>query len=357
MTERASPATIMFLVSDITGVGAQKHWTTDQIPSQAGKVYVVTGGHAGLGFETTKALALAGATVYIASRSAPKVKSAKQELVAEHPELASRLKFLEIDLASLKSAKHAGEEFLTRSKRLDGVVCNAGVMVVPYQLTDDGIEQSFQVNHLSHWVLVQTLLPLLQKTGQENGHPTRVINLSSFAHNFVSIQRQAPRLADSLTSATVSQFSWNPFASPSFTSIQDVNRKYDGPGWIRYSQAKLAAILFARELNKRCGPDVQSIPVHPGFVHSGLYDHMAFARPFLGLLIPVDDGVISTLYALTSLEVEERKLWGSYLVPHAKVKETTAYGNDAKLASDLWDLCEAISAEKLGSASPPPSTS
>lgn len=91
-------------------------------------------------------------------------------------------------------------------------------------------------------------------------------------------------------------------------------------------------------------------------------------KPVLGAFITIEEGALSTLYALTSPEVEEKQLWcvtadpdllsldltdwrahrGSYLVPFAKVKATTAYGNDPKLASDLWDLCEAISAEKLG---------
>ncbi|KAL8280295.1 hypothetical protein RQP46_007212 [Phenoliferia psychrophenolica] len=299
----------MLVVSDITGIRAQKTFTPAQIPSQAGKTYIVTGGHAGIGLATTKALALAGAKVYIASRTPSKVEAAQKALLSEHPELAGRLEFLEIDLASLKSAKKAGEEFLGREKRLHGVVNNAGVMAVPYELTGDGVEQTFQVNHLSHWVFVQALLPLLESTGA---------------------------------------ISWYPSASPSFKSIEAVNRAFDGGGWVRYSQAKLAAILFSRELNKRCGPNVQSIPVHPGFVNSGLYDHLSIMKPILSSYISIEDGAISTLYALTSPEIEEKKLWGSYLVPFAKVKNTTAYGNNPKLASELWDLCEAISAEKLG---------
>lgn len=87
------------------------------------------------GLATTKALALAGAKVYIASRSPPKVEAARTELLAAHPELAGRVEFLEIDLASLASAKKAGDEFEGKEKRLDGIVCNAGVMAVPYELT------------------------------------------------------------------------------------------------------------------------------------------------------------------------------------------------------------------------------
>ncbi|KAK4705862.1 hypothetical protein P7C70_g326, partial [Phenoliferia sp. Uapishka_3] len=315
----------MLIISDITGVRSEKHFDASQIPSQDGKCFICTGGHAGIGLSTTKGLLQAGAKVYIASRNPEKVDAAIKELLAEHADWKDRIGFLEIDLASLKSAKKAGEEFLGREQRLDGIVLNAGVMAVPYKLTEDGVEQSFQVNHLSHWLLFKTLLPLLESTGIKTGHPSRVINLSSFAHNFISAY---------------------PFASASFKSLDDVNRKFDAGGWIRYSQAKLSAILFSREINKRCGPNVQSIAVHPGFVASALYDHLAFMKPMMGTFITVEEGAISSLYALTSPEVEEKNLWGSYLVPFAKVKATTAYGNDPKLASDLWDLCEKITAEK-----------
>jgi NAD(P)-dependent dehydrogenase (short-subunit alcohol dehydrogenase family) len=139
-------------------------------------------------------------------------------------------------------------------------------MAVPYELTEDGIETQFQTNHLSHFLFTRELVPLMEKTAavctsllierhtyspefrtaqQKTGYPARVVQLSSFAHNF---------------------FSWYPFSAPRFKSLQDVNRKYDPTGWIRYSQAKLSAILFARELNHRLPESVRSIAVHPGFV-------------------------------------------------------------------------------------------
>lgn len=74
----------------------------------------------------------------------------------------------------------------------------------------------------------------------------------------------SPLLPPSLTPTT--QFSLYPFSSPDFTSLAAVNRKYDGSGYIRYSQAKLSGILFSREFNKRFGKNVRSLSVHPGFV-------------------------------------------------------------------------------------------
>lgn len=73
-----------------------------------------------------------------------------------------------------------------------------------------------------------------------------------------------------------------------------------------------------------------------------LYGTTAASKLIYWSFIPLRDGAISSLYALTSPEVEDKKLWGAYLVPHAKVKSTTKYGKDATLARQLWDLCEAL---------------
>lgn len=107
-------------------------------------------------------------------------------------------------------------------------------------------------------------LRLISRPSQATGHTSRVVNLSSFAHNFVShllpCQRSSPSqptvrlfLAPNspFSRLTLAQISVFPFASPSFASLEDVNRSFEPTGWIRYSQAKLSAILFSRELNKR----------------------------------------------------------------------------------------------------------
>lgn len=101
-----------------------------------------------------------------------------------------------------------------------------------------------------------------------------------------------------------------PFGSPCFTCLADVNRTFH-TGWIRYSQAKLSAILFSRELNKRAeaaGQDVRSIAVHPGFVNSELYKNSitgVFKKMFIGL----EEGAYSSVYAVADPEPEQKKLW------------------------------------------------
>ena len=113
----------------------------------------MTGGHAGIGLETTRALVKAGATVYMASRTKSKVDDAIKELgpdgdkvVRDPPRRATLTlqKFVELDLMSIKSAQKAAASFKDQSQRLDCIIANAGIMATPYQLTDDGIESQFQ---------------------------------------------------------------------------------------------------------------------------------------------------------------------------------------------------------------------
>ncbi|GAA5956127.1 hypothetical protein JCM3765_005460 [Sporobolomyces pararoseus] len=320
-------------LSTITGFRANK--STPYNPSARfppgslnGKVYCVTGGHGGIGLATTKFLVNGGARVIIASRTESKVQDAIEELVKGNSGDAGvreRLSYVKLDLNSLKQVEKAAEEILAKENRLDGVVCNAGIMALPYKLTEDGIEQQFQVNHLGHFLFVTKLLPLLEKTCDQTGKPSRVVNLSSFAHNFVSLY---------------------PFASLSFNSKADINRSY-GSKWIRYSVSKLSNVYMAKELNKRVtSSKVRALSVHPGFVKSNLYE----ANPVPGfvqkLFIDIDEGAYSSVYAVADEEVEKKNLWGAYLVPFNTPVEPRR-GNDAAKAKELWNLSEALVAEAL----------
>ncbi|GAA6033832.1 hypothetical protein JCM8097_000364 [Rhodosporidiobolus ruineniae] len=319
-------------IAEITGVGAASRTpynALERLPagSLAGKVYLVTGGHGGIGLATTKFLALAGARVLVASRTRSKYEAAVDKLATEHgEELRSRFAYYELDLASLKQVARCGDEIAAKEERLDGIVCNAGVDAVPYKLTEDGIEQQFQVNYLGHWLLVQKLLPLLEKTADLTGHPSRVVTLSSWAHTWMA---------------------YYPFASLKFTSVADINRTYYSTD-IRYSVSKLVMIFFARELNRRVtSGKVKALSVHPGFVASNLFDHQHFFKLFTRFFISTDQGAYSSLHAAADPEVEQKQLWGEYLVPFCKKIEPTG-GKDEVKERELWELSEAIVREKVG---------
>ncbi|GAA5934265.1 uncharacterized protein JCM15063_004522 [Sporobolomyces koalae] len=293
-----------------------------------GKVFIVTGGHGGIGLSTTKFLVEGGARVIIASRTGKKVDEAIEELVRNKPQdvgIRNRLTWVKLDLNSLKQVNESAEEILSKEERLDGIVCNAGIMAFPHELTQDGIEQQFQVNHLGHFLFVTKLLPLLEKTFDVTGHPGRVVNLSSFAHNFISLY---------------------PFASLSFDSKAAINRTY-GSKWMRYSVAKLSNIYFAKELNRRItSGKVRALAVHPGFVKSNLYDENPVPDFVKKIFIDIDEGAYSSVYAVADSDIETKNLWGAYLVPFNTPIEARR-ANDAAKARELWDLSEALIREAL----------
>ncbi|UZJ54483.1 hypothetical protein CBS101457_003803 [Exobasidium rhododendri] len=308
---------------------AASRFQASDIPELQGKVAIVTGGNGGIGKETVRQLAHHGAKVYMASRTESKAQAAIKEL-NEAAGKSLDVHFINIDLMDLSSAKRCAEQFLSEETRLDILVTNAGVMAAPYKLTDDGIEQTFQVNHLTHFALFQLLAPVMAKTGKDSGHPSRLINLSSFAHNFLT---------------------YNPAISPDFTSKAAINRGM-GPSqlgkYMRYSQAKLSAILFSRQVNKQYSPqEIRSSAVHPGFVASNLYDNTPLKALAPRIFIKTSDGALSSLYCATSEVVETEGSWDIYRGDYGLPQHDTAYSKDPELQKDLWTLSEALTRAHL----------
>lgn len=144
------------------------------VPDQSGKTILVTGANTGIGFDTARVLAERGARVLLGCRSSDKAEEAMAKIALTAPE--ADLAFVSLDLTSLASIKSAADEVLTED-RLDALVNNAGVMVPPKTLTQDGFELQFGVNHLGHFALTGHLLPLLKDC-----EGARVVNISSLAH-------------------------------------------------------------------------------------------------------------------------------------------------------------------------------
>ncbi|MCH7586243.1 MAG: SDR family NAD(P)-dependent oxidoreductase, partial [Acidobacteria bacterium] len=124
-------------------------WGTRNIPNLTGKNAVVTGANGGLGFESAKALAAAGAQVVMAARNLQKVEVARQRILSEHSEASLELQ--ELDLASLDSVAGAAAAIRERHPSIDILVNNAGVMGIPERRTADGFEMQFGTNHLGHF--------------------------------------------------------------------------------------------------------------------------------------------------------------------------------------------------------------
>lgn len=215
-------------------------WTTDDIPDLTGKVAVVTGANAGLGFESAKALAGAGARVVSAARNPDKARTARDAILAEHPDAS--LEVVELDLSSLASVRSAADAILATRDTVDVLLNNAGLMAIPQRRTADGFEMQLGVNHLGHWALTAHLLPALLRADA-----ARVVSVTSTAHHLGrAIDPENPHLDGS----------------------------YDP--WRAYCRSKLANYHFAiglqHEFEKR-DLSAKSLVAHPGLSHTNLQVH------------------------------------------------------------------------------------
>jgi len=210
-------------------------WTTDDIPSQEGRLALVTGANSGLGLATAQALATHQATVILACRSSRKAAAAQQQLQDQG---LRGLELLDLDLADLASVQRAAETVGDRYGHLDLLINNAGVMAPPRRTTVQGHELQFGVNHLGHQALTQALLPLM-----EIRPDARVVTVTSGAQYFGHIQWDDPN--------------WE--------------QRYERYG--AYGQSKLANVMFALELDARLrkrNSTVRSLAAHPGFARTQL---------------------------------------------------------------------------------------
>lgn len=294
------------------------NYTEASVPTQAGKTILITGANTGIGFEAARVLAGRGARVLLGCRSEEKANVAMGKIREQHSD--ADLAWIPLDLTSLKSVAVAAAE-VKKEPRLDVLVNNAGVMIPPKTLTEDGFELQFGVNHLGHFALTGHLLDLLAATPG-----ARVVNVSSGAHRDGRIDFDDPH----------AEHSYKPMS--------------------RYQMSKAANLYFTLELARRCearGLDVTSLACHPGVAETEL------SRTFpawFGVIAPLirpffntpAEGALPTLLAATSPDAKPMDYYGP-----VKRMETARSAGPAKIAEHirdeavarkLWDL----SAEQTG---------
>ena len=281
-----------------------------------GKVAVITGSTSGIGLESARELARAGARVILAIRNLEKGQLAVDDIQRDVPD--AQLDVIELDLASLDSVRRFAAEFNSQYDRLDILLNNAGIMMVPYGLTEDGFERQFGTNHLGHFALTGLLVDRLIETPG-----ARVVNVSSNAHYGGEMD---------------------------FSNLQFENGGYSPMA--AYSRSKLANILFTNELQRRFqagGHDTIALSAHPGISATGLADHLLFNR-----MSWIIQGVMKLIFqsaamgALPNLRaaVDQAVKGGEYFGPDGKgersgypvIVGSTPESRDPETAGELWKI-------------------
>ncbi len=277
-----------------------------------GKTVVVTGGNAGIGRATARQLAQKGARVVLTARDPARGEEAAAALRAER---GADVTWMPLDLGSLRSAETFAAEFCKRYDKLDVLINNAGAVLSERTQSEDGYEMTFQVNHLGAFLLTRRLLGALRAAA-----PARIVNVSSMVH----------RLARGVD--------WD-----------EVHGKGRYVGFLAYCRAKLANLLFTRELARRLGPDEIAVnALHPGTIASrfgrdgdtrGLFAlGVGLARPFLA---SPERGAALPVYLASSAEVAD--VTGAYF-ERGRRRRPSAAARDDEAARVLWDqsveLCE-----------------
>lgn len=204
----------------------------------SGKVYIVTGANSGVGLETTRQLVKQGAHVVMACRRPDAGREAAQSFTG----LNGSYEVMQCDLGDLQSVRNFTHEFLSKHNRLDGLDCNAGLVVMGNEAkyTKDGFEQTIGVSFFGHFLMTELLLDVLKKTKD-----SRMVIVSSVVH------ANSPK----------NRYKIN------FEDINWKNRKYSA--FDAYGEAKVASVLYAMELADRLkGSSVSTFSVHPGWARS-----------------------------------------------------------------------------------------
>jgi NAD(P)-dependent dehydrogenase (short-subunit alcohol dehydrogenase family) len=296
-----------------TGCASEVDWSVANMPSQAGRIYLVTGGTSGIGYETAKALAAAGAQVVIAARDPQRGQSAIESIRQESAD--ARIRFEALDLGDLAAVRAFGVRLNEALPHLDGLINNAGIMEPPTRgVTADGYETQFGVNYLGHFALTAQLLPLLRKA-----EAPRVVTLSSIAARGGDIH---------------------------FEDLQ-FEREYDSMD--AYRQSKLACLMFALELQRRsdaAGWGITSIASHPGVSRTNLLPSQGRKLPMSFLFQSAAEGAVPTLYAATAPDARG----GSYYGPTGFMElrgdlgfaKVPSVALDSGIHEKLWSVSEAL---------------
>ncbi|PCH43635.1 NAD(P)-binding protein [Wolfiporia cocos MD-104 SS10] len=327
--------------SALNKLTGKESYNQSDVPDLKGRTAVVTGGTVGIGFEVARALALAQARVILLSRGNENAEEAISKIKASQDAQGpiADITFIACDLGNLAQVRKVGDQIREQEQRLDLLICDAGVGVNKYDVTSDGIDRHFAVNHLGHFYLANRVLPLVRRTAALPGTPApRIVAVSSSLH----------------TSAP---------SSVQFASLDEINTDL-GP-MQQYARSKLANILFIKFglIERVFGPSndrILALATHPGAVHTEQQNQFKEAYGTLAgtvmkhvttpFMRAPDQGSLSTLWAATCEKVEQHSAqWnGAYVTDPGEKSRESDLARDPKLGENLWKLSEQLVKEKVG---------
>ncbi len=280
------------------------------VPSQDGRTAIVTGASSGIGLWTATGLAKAGAHVVMVCRHAQRGENAKA-FVTKASGRAPYLIFA--DFADLKTVRDAAAKITARYARIHILVNNAGLFSRKRELTKDGYEMTFAVNHLAPFLFTDRVLPALERGGEAGRH-ARIVTVASAAANRANVV-----LGDLMSTRHYSMFG-------------------------AYSQSKLANILFTKELARRLPPrPISANCLHPGVVatrigNKGGIEGLVWSaiKPFM---TGPEQGAVTSLFVATSPDVEG--ISGAFFVKE-RPADPNPVAEDPAIAARLWTESESL---------------
>ncbi|MFG2500609.1 SDR family NAD(P)-dependent oxidoreductase [Streptomyces sp. NPDC048441] len=303
-------------------------WDVHRLPRADGRIFLVTGGNAGIGYFVAEQLSATGATVVLGSRNPAKAEAATASIRTRVP--GARVRAVQLDLADLSSLGTAVESL--EAERLDAVVLNAGVALddPPRRETGDGHELMFGTNHLGHFALTHWLMPLLSAAPE-----ARIVTTGSFA-------AKSERL-----------------------DIEDLQSRKDYRPKRTYGRSKLAQMYFGLELDRRLravDSTVASVVVHPGGALDSLTPsrppvHVRTARtrliaaPAALLLQGKQAGAWPAVRAVLDPTVRGGQLWGPRvfgLRGEPRREPVWSHLADSSVAARSWDASRDLTGVDLG---------
>ncbi|XP_028397606.1 dehydrogenase/reductase SDR family member on chromosome X-like isoform X2 [Dendronephthya gigantea] len=285
--------------------------TIHDLPDQHEKVAIVTGSNKGIGYETAKSLCKLGAHVIMACRSSVSANLAIEKIKKEIPN--AQVEFIKLDLSRLSSVREFVTLFKKRKLPLHILINNAGVMITPYEKTEDGYELQFAINHLGHFALTLQLLDILNDTGCPDSF-ARIVNVSSDVHRYGTL------------------------------NFETLNSSCGYCPYTAYQQSKLANILFTYELQRRLsaeGCQVTANALHPGIGDTELFQNvpplvLTMQKYLVSWMFkPPSECAYTTLYVATSSCLEG--LGGRYYDNSEEVQSSEESYNQ-EVQRRLWDI-------------------